>query len=68
MFSPSLSYCKKYFHIKINIYLKHERNIEDGFHPLKEFSEKKIIFLHIYSPLYFIHRETFIKIRNFRVK
>lgn len=66
MLSPS-PYCKKYFHMKINIYLKHERNIEDGFH-LKEFSEKKIIFLHIYSPLYFIHRETFIKIRNFRVK
>lgn len=46
----SLSSCyKKYFQIKINIYLKHERNIEGGFHPLKEFSEKKKIFLHIYS-------------------
>lgn len=46
----SLSPCyKKYFQIKINIYLKHERNIEGGFHPLKEFSEKKKFFLHIYS-------------------
>lgn len=60
-----LSSCyKKYFQIKINIYLKHERNIEGGFHPLKEFSEKKNFFF-TYTPLYFIHRETFIKIRIF---
>lgn len=49
MLSPS-PYCKKYFHMKINIYLKHERNIEDGFHPLKKFSEKKNNFSsHIFS-------------------
>lgn len=45
----SLSSCyKKYFQIKINIYLKHERNIEGGFHPLKEFSEKKKFSSHIF--------------------
>lgn len=38
------SYYKEYFQIKINICLKQERNIEGGFHPLKEFFEKKIIF------------------------
>lgn len=36
------SYYKEYFQIKINICLKQEeRNIEGGFHPFKEFSEKK---------------------------
>lgn len=36
------SYYKEYFQIKINICLKQEeRNIESGFHPFKEFSEKK---------------------------
>lgn len=51
------SYYKEYFQIKINICLKQEeRNIEGGFHPFKEFSEKKKNFFLTYSIILYTQR------------